>query len=1093
MNVLIVSQCHKNALNRTRRIVDQFAERRGERTWQTAITWQGLDTLRCLLKKTARKNTAVACHWIRGKDHTELLWIVGNASHFNDQGAVPTNSTERDILRTKDENDWHHAEEIQLLSAIAALFHDLGKSNRAFQKKLKSKKPIADALRHEWVSLRLLEAFVGSDDDHAWLARLADLPEQPDLGWIAAVLKDGEGEALPSPLNALPPLARIIGWLIVSHHRLPANWGGDEPSIKALNRLPKGIYETWCGARLDPGEKAIADCWQFDHAVPFSSPVWQTRARKQARKMLECNRLFDDDWLTSNTYVLHMARLILMLADHHYSSLSDPKTRISGTPDYPLVANTRRDTKNALRYPNQPLDEHLIGVEKHTGRITYTLPRLARQLPSLARHKGFKQRSPNPLFRWQDKAYDAASSLRERSVQQGFFGINMASTGCGKTLGNGRIMYALADPARGARFSIALGLRTLTLQTGDAYRQKLGLGADDLAVLVGGSAVRALHEHNRDQPDGPNDQGSESAQPLLPENSYVHYDGCIEAGPLSAWLADTRGATALIDAPILTCTIDHLVPATESTRGGRQIAPMLRLMSADLVLDEPDDFELEDLPALTRLVHWVGLLGSRLLLSSATLPPSLIQGLFEAYRAGREIYQVNRGIPGQPVNICTAWFDEFSTKTGEHATVEAFMTQHKQWVTKRVEELTRKNEQRRIACIVPLPLSTGQKGEERVSAVAGILNTNVQDLHSRHHSIDPDSGKQVSFGLIRMANIRPLVDVTRALAALPVKPDHRLHLCCYHSQHPLLVRSNIEKRLDHLLNRQNPDRIFTDPELGAILNRYPEGNHVFIVLATAVAEVGRDHDYDWAIVEPSSMRSIIQLAGRVRRHRPGRCQTPNIHLLDTNLKHLEYGQGTPAYCKPGFEDKNFPLDSHRLTDLLTLEQIERIDATPRITERPELHPRNNLVDLEHDHLRAVMLGDSGPKNRTLAVHHWWKTHAHLSGELQRRQPFRNDPQGRAVYALLYDEENETVTFSRIERDGSIVPVSNLLHDLRLDCAEGVSCWGEMSYMVQVEHLSREMGIDPAEGARRFGTVELPERGCEQGWDYHPVLGLRRHL
>lgn len=32
---------------------------------------------------------------------------------------------------------------------------------------------------------------------------------------------------------------------------------------------------------------------------------------------------------------------------------------------------------------------------------------------------------------------------------------------------------------------------------------------------------------------------------------------------------------------------------------------------------------------------------------------------------------------------------------------------------------------------------------------------------------------------------------------------------------------------------------------------------------------GRDHDYDWAIVEPSSMRSIIQLAGRIRRHRPG--------------------------------------------------------------------------------------------------------------------------------------------------------------------------------------------------------------------------------
>ena len=78
MNVLLVSQCDKNALTETRRILDQFAERRGDRTWQTPITQDGLDTLRRLLRKTARKNTAVACHWIRGKDHTELMWVVGD-------------------------------------------------------------------------------------------------------------------------------------------------------------------------------------------------------------------------------------------------------------------------------------------------------------------------------------------------------------------------------------------------------------------------------------------------------------------------------------------------------------------------------------------------------------------------------------------------------------------------------------------------------------------------------------------------------------------------------------------------------------------------------------------------------------------------------------------------------------------------------------------------------------------------------------------------------------------------------------------------------------------------------------------------------
>ena len=101
MNVLFVSQCSKRALTETRRILDQYAERRGDRTWQTPITQAGLDAVRRLLRQRARKNTAVACHWIRGRDHSELLWIVGDARQFNAVGAVPTNTTASDVLRAK--------------------------------------------------------------------------------------------------------------------------------------------------------------------------------------------------------------------------------------------------------------------------------------------------------------------------------------------------------------------------------------------------------------------------------------------------------------------------------------------------------------------------------------------------------------------------------------------------------------------------------------------------------------------------------------------------------------------------------------------------------------------------------------------------------------------------------------------------------------------------------------------------------------------------------------------------------------------------------------------------------------------------------
>ncbi|MGK7345348.1 MAG: type I-F CRISPR-associated helicase Cas3f [Candidatus Nitrospinota bacterium M3_3B_026] len=1102
MNILLISECSKNALKETRRILDQFAERRGERAWQTPITKQGLDTLRRMLRKNARKNSAIACHWIRGKNHSELLWIVDDASRFNERGAVPTNTTRRDILRKGDENDWHTGECIRLLAALAALFHDFGKAIVRFQNKLLKREATTDAFRHEWISLRLLEAFVGEDGDQGWLKRLASLPENSDLGWLENLLKDGVHTGHPSPFKSLPPVAKLIGWLIASHHRLPVNYGANDPQNVALASLPEGIYETWLGSNIKADglndkefeklQKDIKDCWKFEHAVPFTSSAWKARARKLAQKALKRKSFFNDMSPVENTYVIHMSRLILMLADHHYSSLTDPKQRVNGETDYPLFANTRRDTGEL----NQRLDEHLIGVEKITGKIVHDLSRLDLRLPRVARHKGFKGRSRDRRFRWQDKAYDLAVTLRERSLEQGFFGVNMASTGCGKTLANGRIMYALADPAQGARFSIALGLRMLTLQTGEVYRREFGLGADGLAIMVGGLATRELHEHNHNmkqkyvgQPFDVN--GAESSEDLLPDNSYVHYEGSLDDGPLSAWLASTRGASQLVSAPILTCTIDHLIPATESLRGGRQMAPMLRLMTADLILDEPDDFDVEDLPALARLVHWAGLLGSRVLLSSATLPPAIVQGLFEAYAAGRKVYVQNRGTPGLPFSVCTAWFDEFSAQSGAHESAESFIKQHRTWVEKRSKALVKAGETRRKARILPLSVETGKDNEHLYELFANEFSLQAYSLHRRHHNCDPKSGKRISFGLVRMANINPLVGATKAFTAMDTRDGHRLHFCCYHSQHPLLVRASIEGSLDHILDRRVPDRIFDDKNIRAILDGHQEQDHLIIVLATAVAEVGRDHDYDWAIVEPSSMRSIIQLAGRVRRHRIGPCESPNIYLLDTNLKHMKNGSATPAFTKPGFEDKYFPLDSHRLSEILTEEQLSSIDSRPRIMERAEAVPRMNLVDLEHDHLRSVMLGDSSGQQRKPPVNWWWTTKAHLSGELQRIQRFRHDPMGRQDYVFLYDEDSEQAVFTRIERDGNQTPVSNLLHEQEPKLGRGVSVWGEADYLAQLQRLAEELGMPMDECSRRFGVVELPERGVEQGWDYHPALGLSR--
>lgn len=1135
MNVLLVSQCSKRALTETRRILDQFAERRGDRSWQTPITQAGLDTLRRLLRKTARKNTAVACHWIRGKDHSEMLWVVGDASQFNVEGATPTNTTQRNVLRREDENDWHTGEDIRLLASLAALLHDLGKASIEFQDRLTNRVMEANLYRHEWVSLRLFLAFVGNDDDEAWLGRLASPTPADDAHWLASgrYLRDGLDADAPPPFANLPPLAAAIAWLVVTHHRLPTLPVHDEITgeqqrlgrrsltfnAAQLADLLHGVGHDWNEVKRAAEAKAVERCWHFAHALPVTQPKWRAQAAKSATRLLALRaKAGKGDWL-ANPYVMHLARLSLMLADHHYSSLKpDSPERVQGDGKGPLFANTHSD--GALK---QPLDEHLLGVARDSAAIAHALSGFERYLPRLARHRGLRKRSGSERFRWQDKAADTAQSLRAKAAEHGAFIVNMASTGCGKTLANARIMYALAEPQHGLRCTFALGLRTLTLQTGRSYRQDLHLGEDELAVRVGGSASRALFDYYSQKAEA---TGSASVQELIEEDGHVVYEGQhAEHGLLGKAMKDPK-IRSLLSAPMLVCTIDHLMPATEAQRAGRQIAPMLRLMSSDLVLDELDDFDLGDLPALTRLVHWAGMLGTRVLLSSATLPPALVEGMFQAYRAGRMHYQRNRGQHGGQVvpapEIACLWVDEFTAQGTHCIDAESFRNTHTAFVQKRIQALG-KVEPRRRGELLPLQIVARDVDGIRREFAAQVQAAIVR-AHATHAETCTRSGKQVSFGLVRMANIEPLFDVALELFRLGAPDNHRIHLCVYHARFPLLLRSAIEHRLDTTLNRRTPDAVYALPEIRQAIDAHPEAQHLFVVLGSPVTEVGRDHDYDWALVEPSSMRSLIQLAGRVQRHRNQPCRSPNIFIFDSNLRHFEKpkdkdNQPAAAFVRPGFEFESgrvehpFRLVSHRLGKLLQEDEYTAITARPRIQPRPQAawQPKTSLVDLEHARLLETMM----PKDRSAgdqpaprgikpqspdldAACSWQYPQAALTWALPQQQPFRDDPIPDTDLVFLPDDDEEGLVLHRIDEEGrrgqpsvyTAVERSLLEHvDLSSQMGPRIAPWGQGDLLELLTAQAEAQDLPLRICAERLTLVSVP--ASTHGWRYHPALGFAK--
>ena len=333
MIATFISQCEKKAIKRTRKILDAFASRIGDNVWQTNITEIGLKTVYELLKSTASKSTAVACHRIATRHRTELMWVVGNKSAFNHQGHVPVNRTEKDISQYQDSHLWQNLPVIAVASAIAGLFHDFGKANYLFQQKLNPNKPKGvknyEPYRHEWLSFKLFEGFVQNKSYQEWVALLATPHQIQESDLLNHINNPNHIDNLnnknsPFCFNHFDDFTKLVAWLIITHHRLPAYpyFINDPPSLKKADE-----WLNHCDIKWNSPNKILKD-WSVDelksnwqcHHLPLVSKKWQQKAiqiAQFAQKSIQAIDTFvwQDDLLT-----MHLSRMALMMSDHYYSA-----------------------------------------------------------------------------------------------------------------------------------------------------------------------------------------------------------------------------------------------------------------------------------------------------------------------------------------------------------------------------------------------------------------------------------------------------------------------------------------------------------------------------------------------------------------------------------------------------------------------------------------------------------------------------------------------------------------------------------------------------------------------------------------------------
>jgi CRISPR-associated endonuclease/helicase Cas3 len=865
MHVVFVSSCESKAIKKTRAIIDRYATRIADRSWASPFTIEALDEVHQALKRTATRQTSVACYQNIGRDGLKLKWIVGNKQAYDGFGAyaIETRSRKKEFplfLR--------HA---ALVAHASGLGHDFGKANQKFASKLLStEKNESDKVRHEWISAWLIENMDGDFSvkslKEAWAAWEKSGTRQ---------VVDKNNPWLPIP-TVVDTAARAMTFCVATHHRL-FGYADTKSSIPPKNH---GIDKHINGMASVQSE--IKKCTIADWGP------WESVMDQLAIKYKRIQEIEGDSHYWRGVSLI--ARACLVLADHEVSSMRYGKKSNTDT-----WANSVKN-ENGERKHNQPLTYHLETVGKYAAaNITMFI---GTDLPMVSAETRAKIEAPvakdADKYGWQDEGFNF---LRERVSKDPSLIFNVAGTGAGKTLGNVKILAALNPD--GLRITAGFNLRTLTLQTRDAYKQQIGLQDDEIGCIVGGANNIIEKIHGFALHD---DEDRKEAQEWNIKT--------VTRNDLPDWLNhfhsnNKEHCLKLIGTPVIVTTMDHLIEAGEPGKQAGHALAMMRIASSDLIIDEADSYDPKSLMAVLRVIEIAAMFGRNIVVSSATLPVVLANAISQAWQSGNTMCKALRGT-GDGQIYCIS--NKIAPK---QVGFDGFRNSYESYV-EQIAIKVAQSEVTKIFGIVSPIIDPDNPQKGFINRIA----TSIEELHQANHQ--QVANKTVSIGLVRVANVDPCIEIAETLAAHDGHAD--IYAMTYHAREVLARRTWKEKGLDLILTRkpdQKPDWWVRSPEIQKIIDASQKNMIIFVVVATPVAEVGRDHDYDWAVIEPSSMTSIIQTSGRVNRHRLKPICYPNIHILNRNWAYLmptQYKNESNCYTSPGHQITMDKVKTHVLNE-----------------------------------------------------------------------------------------------------------------------------------------------------------------------------------